>query len=142
MSKSTVTAKETKNGRYALILVDHGSKLSEANAMIEQIASLVSQRKPGFFVTFAHMELAKPDLLEAFRLCVETGLASHIIVFPFFLGPGKHSTVDIPLMAEQCASHFANISYQVTEPIGIHEKLVDIVLERSNITQVVDSKST
>ncbi|KAK4522167.1 hypothetical protein GAYE_FCTG49G0046 [Galdieria yellowstonensis] len=114
----------------ALILIDHGSKVPEANDQIAKVASLVAKRLPNTFVTFAHMELAKPDLMEAFTLCVENN-ARNITVCPFFLFPGKHCTVDIPQMAQNCASKFSRVTCNVVEPLGVHEKLVDIVLERA-----------
>ncbi|GJD09357.1 Sirohydrochlorin ferrochelatase [Galdieria sulphuraria] len=118
----------------ALILIDHGSKLPEANDQLAKVASLVAKRCPTVFVTFAHMELAKPDLMEAFMRCVENNARS-ITVCPFFLFPGRHSTVDIPEMAKNCSSQFHNVTCRVVEPLGVHEKLVDIVLERAGFVQ-------
>lgn len=123
----------------ALILIDHGSKLREANEQIAKVASLVAKRCPHIFVTFAHMELAKPDLMDAFTQCVENN-ASNITVCPFFLFPGRHCTVDIPRMAEDCSSRFPNVSCKVAEPLGVDEKLVDIVLERAGIVQEITEK--
>ncbi|GJQ09553.1 hypothetical protein GpartN1_g1344.t1 [Galdieria partita] len=118
----------------AIILIDHGSTLPEANDQIAKVASLVAKRCPNIFVTFAHMELAKPDLKEAFTCCVENNARS-IVICPFFLFPGRHSTVDIPRMAKDCSSQFNDVTCRVVEPLGVHEKLVDIVLERAGFVE-------
>ena len=41
------------------------------------------------------MEIAEPSIASAYATCVRRG-ANHIIVCPYFLGPGKHWTSDIP----------------------------------------------
>jgi sirohydrochlorin ferrochelatase len=76
------------------------------------------------------MELAEPTIAEAYDYCVKMG-ASHIVVHPYFLAPGRHSTQDIPRMVEEAAIKHSNVTYQVTEPLGIHEKIIEVVLERS-----------
>ncbi|MCA9617054.1 MAG: hypothetical protein KC586_30040, partial [Myxococcales bacterium] len=54
----------------ALLLVDHGSRRAEANALLGQIAALVAARRPELVVEVAHMELAPPTVAEAFAACV------------------------------------------------------------------------
>ena len=51
------------------------------------------------------MELAEPSIAAGVRSCVEAG-ATEVVVFPYMLSPGKHSTRDIPRMvAEAAAGH-------------------------------------
>ena len=45
--------------------------------------------------TVAHMELAKPSLAEGLARCAASG-ASEVVVCPYFLGPGRHTSRDIP----------------------------------------------
>lgn len=118
--------------KKALIIVDHGSKVDDANQMLVEIAELIKNKKDTGFdiITHCHMELAEPTIAEAFDYCVEMG-ASHIVVHPYFLAPGRHSTQDIPRMVEEAAIKHSNVTYRVTEPLGIHEKIIEVVLERS-----------
>ncbi|HSE83057.1 MAG TPA: CbiX/SirB N-terminal domain-containing protein [Thermodesulfobacteriota bacterium] len=118
--------------KRALILVDHGSVVKEANDMLIEVASMVSESCKSQFdiVRFAHMELAEPTIGQAFDACVADG-ADEIIVHPYFLAPGRHSTRDIPRMVEEAAQKHSDVSYKVTEPLGIHQKIVEVVLERS-----------
>ncbi len=115
----------------ALILVDHGSKVEEANDLLEKIAEKLRDHPDCKFdmVEHSHMELALPSIEDAFSKCFNNG-AKKIIVHPYFLVPGRHSKSDIPRMAEEAASKFPGIQYQVSEPLGIHEKILEVVLER------------
>lgn len=119
--------------KKALIIVDHGSKVDDANKMLVEIADLIRNKEDSGFeiITYCHMELAKPTISEAFDDCVSKG-ATHIVVHPYFLAPGRHSTQDIPRMVKEAAEQHPAVTYQVTEPLGIHDKIIDVVLERSN----------
>jgi len=118
--------------KKALIIVDHGSKVDDANQMLVEIAELIKKKNDvGFdIITYCHMELAEPTIAQAFDDCVAKG-ASHLVVHPYFLAPGRHSTQDIPRMVEEAATKHSNVTYKVTEPLGIHEKIIEVVLERS-----------
>jgi sirohydrochlorin ferrochelatase len=113
----------------AIVLVDHGSKRPAANALVEDLARRVQARRPECIVRAAHMELASPTLGEAIDACVAAG-ARNVVVHPYFLGPGRHSTRDIPEMASAAAARHPGVEVKVSEPLGLHEKLVDVVLDR------------
>lgn len=116
----------------ALILIDHGSKVKEANDMLKKIAELIKERDNNGFniIEYCHMELASPTLEEAVSLCIKSG-ADHITVHPYFLAPGRHSKTDIPNMVNECITKYPDIKYSISEPLGIHEKLLDVIIERS-----------
>lgn len=115
--------------KRAVILVDHGSKRPEANAVVEGIAALVQEALPGEIVRHAHMELAPPSLDEAFEACVAAG-AEEILVHPYFLGPGRHTSRDIPRLVDEAARRHPGLSARLTEPLGVDGKIVEVVLER------------
>ena len=117
----------------AILLIDHGSVRAEANEMLETVAEVVRRiAGPGVIVHSAHMELAEPTIAEGFRQCVDEG-ATEVIAFPYMLSPGKHSTRDIPRMVGEAAAKFPGVSYRVTEAFGVHEKLAEVVLERTGV---------
>ena len=120
--------------KKALIIVDHGSKLKEANEMLIDIAERIKKKNNSEFeiITYSHMELAEPTISQAFDDCVSKG-ADHIVVHPYFLAPGRHSTQDIPRMAKEVAAKHPGVSYKVTEPLGIHDKIIEAILERSGL---------
>ena len=118
--------------KKALIIVDHGSTVKEANEMLVKITDLVRSDISCDFdiVRYSHMELAEPTINQAIDECVAEG-AGHIVVHPYFLAPGRHSTQDIPNMVKAAAGKHEGITYIVTEPLGVHKKIVEVVLERS-----------
>ncbi len=113
----------------AVLLVDHGSRLAEANRIVEQIAERVRRRLPDHLVAIAHMEQGAPSVEEAFDLLVERG-ATHVVVHPYFLAPGRHSSRDIPALAERAASRHPGLRVRVGEPLGVHDGVVEAVLAR------------
>ena len=113
----------------AVLLVDHGSRLAEANRIVERIAERVRRRLPGHLVAIAHMEQGAPSVEEAFDLLVDRG-ATHVVVHPYFLAPGRHSSRDIPARAERAASRPPGLRVRVGEPLGVHDGVVEAVLAR------------
>jgi sirohydrochlorin ferrochelatase len=116
-----------------ILIVDHGSRKDEANEMLPHMAELIQRLAEGdVVVRHAHMELADPDIREGFADCVRAG-ASEVIVFPYMLSPGRHSTSDIPRMVAEVARAFPGVSFSVTPAFGLHEKLAEVVLERAGV---------
>lgn len=113
----------------AILLVDHGSRRDEANAQLDRVAGLLRDRCPDRIVEIAHLEIASPTIAEGIARCVDGG-ATEIIVHPYLLAPGRHSREDIPAQAKAATREHPGIRVRVSEPLGVHEKLVDVVLER------------
>ena len=113
----------------AILLVDHGSRRAEANAQLEDIAVRVRKREPDRIVQIAHMELARPSISDGIDACVAAG-ARAIVVHPFLLAPGRHGSHDIPRLVGEVADLHPGVDIRVSEPLGAHEKLVDVVLQR------------
>jgi len=119
----------------AVLLIDHGSRRAEANALLEAVAEEVRQRLPGRIVQVAHMEIAEPSIEQGVEACVNAG-ASAIVVHPYFLGPGNHTRNDIPKLVAAAAARHVNLQITLSDPLGLHSKLIDVVLERiSDATQ-------
>ena len=119
-----------KNG---IIIVDHGSRREESNRMLEEVATLFAKRFAQMYeiVEPAHMELAEPSIATAYGKCVARG-ASRIVVCPFFLGPGKHWTADIPRLAAEAAQLHPDTEYHVTMPLGIDDLILELLAKRVN----------
>ena len=125
--------------KRALILVDHGSSVDEANELLERICERTKDMNLSIqvgidIVTHCHMELSEPTIKQAFDECVSMG-ADDIVVHPYFLAPGRHSTQDIPRMVQEAASSHPGVTYTVTEPLGLHDKIIEVVLERASGTR-------
>ena len=117
--------------RNGIIIVDHGSRRDESNRMLEEVAALFAQRFQQMheIVEPAHMELAEPSIATAYARCVERG-AQRVVVCPFFLGPGKHWTSDIPSLTAEAAARFPQTTYHVTPPLGIDDLILELLNKR------------
>jgi len=115
--------------KRAILLIDHGSRRAEANTLLEDVADQVRRRAPESIVEVAHMEIAEPDIGEGIETCVEKG-ATHIIVHPFFLGPGRHTSEDIPAQVERAGQRHPHVRIRISEPLGNHAALIDVILDR------------
>ena len=112
-----------------VILVDHGSRFSAANDMLDEVAAMFQRVSGRQIVQPAHMELAEPTIAQAFDACVRQG-ATRVVVHPYFLSPGKHSTTDIPRMVEQAAARHPGIAFHVTAPLGLDDKIAEVIMHR------------
>jgi sirohydrochlorin ferrochelatase len=116
--------------KTALLLIDHGSVRAEANALLADVARLLRELSGFAIIEHAHMELAEPTIVQGFDSCVAAG-AGTIIVHPYFLAPGRHSTRDIPRLVADAAARHPAVQYRVSEPLGLHVKIAEVVLERA-----------
>lgn len=115
----------------ALLLVDHGSRLSSANAQLAELAALVRTRaEDEFIVAHAHMELGKPTVEEAVNQLVSAG-AQEIALVPYFLAKGRHVSSDLPALAERAHAAHPQVSIRIKNCLGIHELLAELVLIRA-----------
>jgi sirohydrochlorin ferrochelatase len=117
----------------AILLIDHGSRRTEANEMLDCMANLVQAVVgPEVVVRHAHMELAEPSIAAGFRACVDAG-AAEVVAFPYMLSPGRHATGDIPALVAEAARAFPGVRWRVTGAFGVHERLAEVILERAGI---------
>ena len=125
------TAAAAGNRTTGIVIVDHGSRRDESNAMLEEVARLFGERFRETYeiVEPAHMELAEPSIATAYARCVARG-ATRVIVCPFFLGPGKHWTGDIPRRTADAAAQFPGTEYHVTMPLGIDDLILELLAKR------------
>ncbi len=115
--------------KRAILLIDHGSRRAEANRLLEAVAERLRRRAPEHIVAVAHMELAAPSLAEGIAACVAQG-AESVVVHPYFLGPGRHTRSDIPALVRAAAERHPGLPIRISEPLGLDERLVEVVLDR------------
>ncbi len=120
------------DARDRIILIAHGSPKREANN-IELIGRLLHDAiHPGCdqnCVGIAYLQFAEPNLMTVIKKYAEDG-AGKIIVHPYFLSSGTHVTMDIPNMIDKAKAMYPNVEFLYSEPLGVHNKLVYVVLER------------
>ena len=112
-----------------VILVDHGSRRAASNDLLLRVVEMFAATTEYPIVEPAHMELAEPSLQQAFDKCVSRG-AQRVIVFPYFLSPGRHWKEDIPRLVEEAASQHPGIESLVTAPLGMHPLMMQVINQR------------
>jgi sirohydrochlorin ferrochelatase len=126
---ASIQQAEQGTGLTAIILVDHGSRFAAANDMLNEVAERFRRTSGYKIVEPAHMELAEPSIPQAFASCVRQG-ATRIVVHPYFLSPGRHSTTDIPRMVADAAAAYPSVVCNVTQPLGLDDEISRIILNR------------
>jgi sirohydrochlorin ferrochelatase len=112
-----------------VILVDHGSRRDESNALLIEVVQHFAAATGLPIVEPAHMELAEPSIATAFGRCVSLG-ATTVVIFPYFLLPGRHWHDDIPSLAAAAARQHPGIRYLVTAPFGLHPLMAEVMRDR------------
>jgi sirohydrochlorin ferrochelatase len=114
-----------------IVIVDHGSRLEQSNRMLEELAGLFAKRFAERYAVVepAHMEIAEPSIASAFERCVARG-AKRVVVCPYFLGPGKHWTQDIPRLTAEAAGKHPGVKYHVAQTLGIDDLILDLLNKR------------
>ena len=112
-----------------IVIVDHGSRRAESNELLLEVVAQF-QRITGLpIVEPAHMELAEPSIAQAFAAAVAQG-ATAVVVFPYFLAPGRHWRSDIPRLAAAAAAQHPGVKSLVTAPLGLHPLMHAIMQDR------------
>lgn len=112
-----------------VVVVDHGSRRSESNELLLAVAAMFRETSGIEIVEPAHMELAEPTIAQAFANCVDRG-ARTVVVFPYFLSPGRHWSEDIPQLAREAAAQHPDVYHLVTPPLGLHPLIGNVMSER------------
>jgi precorrin-8X/cobalt-precorrin-8 methylmutase len=116
----------------SIILIGHGSPKKDANnleLMGRMLHSMLHAGCTGDCVKVAYLQFVEPDIMGTIKECARSG-AKKIILHPFFLSAGMHVTKDIPEMIKEAEGLYPDVKFVYTEPLGIHEKLARIVMER------------
>jgi sirohydrochlorin ferrochelatase len=115
--------------QLGIILVDHGSRREASNLLLLDVVRDFAANSGYEIVEPAHMELAEPSIATAFARCVERG-ATTVIVYPYFLLPGRHWNEDIPRLAAAAAAQHPGVRYLVTAPFGLHPLMAEVMQQR------------
>ncbi len=75
------------------------------------------------------MELAEPSLATAYGRCVQRG-AQRIVVCPYFLGPGRHWTQDIPRLTAEAHKLYPETTYHITATLGLDDLMLRLLDKR------------
>ncbi len=113
----------------AIVLIAHGSRREKANQDLVRLTSMVRQRRPETIVEMAYLELVQPDIPSGVQRCLQQG-AKSVCLLPYFLSPGAHVTQDLEAFRRKFAEEHPDVTFSVAPPLGVHPKMVDVLLER------------
>jgi len=121
----------------AVIYICHGSRMKEAS---EQASSFVKKCMGDLYQhvpiqEYCFLELAEPTIEEGFRRCIDQG-ATTISVLPVLLLTAAHAKIDIPEVLAKMQDKYPGVEINYGRPIGVHEKMIDILVERVSDTNV------
>jgi sirohydrochlorin cobaltochelatase len=116
-------------GRLGLLVVGHGSRRAAANDLLVAVTEALAARVPAHAVEAAYLEIAHPTIAEAYALLVAAG-CERIVVHPYFLYPGAHTTTDIPAALAAAAAAHGAVPWTLTEPLNLDPRIVDVVADR------------
>jgi sirohydrochlorin ferrochelatase len=115
----------------ALLVIAHGSRHAEANADLFHLVAVLRQREAYAIVAPAFLELAEPDIDSAVSSCIDLG-AQRVVLLPYFLSAGLHVRRDLQAIRQRLASGYPHVEFRLAEPLGRHDLLLEIILERAH----------
>jgi sirohydrochlorin ferrochelatase len=115
--------------KAAVLLIGHGSRIAGANAALRVIAGLIRQQGACEIVEVAFLEKHETNIQQGIDACVAQG-AERILLYPYFLFAGAHVVEDLPAEIKTATARYPGLKMVLSEPLGVHPKLVEIVLEQ------------
>jgi sirohydrochlorin ferrochelatase len=117
----------------ALLLIAHGSRRREANEDLDYLAAELRRRRAYSIIATSYLELTEPTIADAGAACVAQG-ARRVILLPYFLSAGVHVCEDLAEARLELAKRFPEVEFLLAEPLGRHELLLEVVLQRARET--------
>lgn len=114
----------------AVLFVGHGSRDAEGNEEVRQYIDRMKANMPEhLLIETSFLEFEKPTINEGIDTCVEKG-ASHVYIIPIILLPAGHSKIHIPACIDEAKEKYPHIGFTYGRPIGSHETVLEILLDR------------
>ncbi|WP_256242424.1 sirohydrochlorin chelatase [Bacillus sp. V3B] len=114
--------------KEAILYICHGSRVSEASEQAVSFIHQVMKKVDSPIQEIGFLELSEPTIAESFERCVKKG-ATKIIAIPILLLTAAHAKEDIPEELTKLQLDFPYVEVKFGKPIGVNEKMVDLLLE-------------
>jgi sirohydrochlorin ferrochelatase len=125
------------DGKEAVILMGHGSRVPGAGEGMEKVALLLKEKRPGMMIETCYMSELGPRFPEVLEKCIREG-AGKVIVMPYFLHLGIHLREDIPAMMGAEVKKYPGLTLILGRYLGFDESLVDLVGKRLEESRALD----
>ncbi len=115
--------------KTAILMMAHGSRISEANDAAREVAVMVQEMTGFEIVEVSFRELHEPNIQQGIDTCVTRG-AERILLMPYFLFMGAHVQHDLPEEIEEAQKRHPGLVMEMGGHLGVHRKLAEIETER------------
>ena len=122
----------------AALLIAHGSRRTEANADLVELAGRVRETGAFGLVEIAYLELAEPGIPAGAARCVAAG-ATEVRMLPYFLSMGRHVAEDLEGYRRDFTTRHPDVTFTLCPPLGLHPKVVEVVMERLGESGAADA---
>lgn len=114
----------------ALLIIAHGSRRSESNDEIRDLARKVAHQSGDLygFVGSAFLELAEPSIPDGIQQCIDQG-ATTVTIMPFFLSAGRHVVTDVPEMVREKQREYPDVQVRMAPYLGVSSLMPDLILQ-------------
>lgn len=120
-----------------IILLGHGSKALNAEAVLSQIAQQL-EKAVQIKIKIASLQFNSPTLEDSAKEFAAEGV-NNIVVAPLFFYKGAHMTEDIPEVITAIERQYPDLSIELAENIGADPRIVTVLSER--IKTVMDKSN-
>ena len=117
----------------SLLLVAHGSRRSESNEEIAQVAVALKTKIQSQYALTSHafLELAQPSIPEEIDFLIGQG-ATEITILPYFLSAGRHVHEDVPGIVRSKQEQYPNVQIIIAPYVGEANEMVELLARISS----------
>ena len=115
--------------KTAILMMAHGSRISEANDAASEVAAMVQEMTGFEIVEVSFREMHDPNIQQGIEACVARG-AGRILLMPYFLFMGAHVQHDLPEEIAEAKKRYPGLIMEMGGHLGVHRKLAEIEAER------------
>jgi len=115
--------------KIGVLLVSHGSPREEANSGFRRMVENIASRTSGPIVRPTFFSLTKPSIDDSVTELADQGVEV-IYLLPYFLGNGKHISVDIPKAVEACQKDHPDVRIEMMPTLQGEPMMEEIMLDR------------
>lgn len=115
--------------KTAVLLMAHGSRITEANQAVWELAAMVKELAGYEIVEVAFQGSHAPTIQQGIDTCVAQG-AERILLAPYFLHMGSHVQEDLPLELAAARQRHPGVQIALGKHLGVHERLAKLVIDR------------
>lgn len=119
----------------AILYICHGSRVRAASEQAISFIQQIMKKVDAPIQEIAFLELSEPTIAQGFERCVKQG-ATTIAAIPILLLTAQHAKKDIPQELAIQNQRYPEVKVRVGEPIGVQEKMIDLLLERIFDTKI------